>query len=66
LSGSRPGPGRAARLRSVCTALLPSAAAVAWSGGQQWLVSWHPPPDPPDGTPHGAEGVCVTADGDIS
>ena len=36
-----------------------------WSGGQQWLVSWHPPPVPPDGTPHGAEGVCVTADGDI-
>ena len=35
------------------------------SGGQQWLVSWHPPPEPPDGTPHGAEGVCVTADGDI-
>jgi ADP-ribose pyrophosphatase YjhB (NUDIX family) len=35
------------------------------SGGQQWLVSWHPPPEPPDGTPHGAEGVCVTADGGI-
>jgi ADP-ribose pyrophosphatase YjhB (NUDIX family) len=35
------------------------------SGGQQWLVSWHPPPDPPDGTPHGAEGVCVTPDGGI-
>lgn len=36
------------------------------SGGQRWLVSWHPPPEPPDGTPHGAEGVCVTADGDIA
>jgi ADP-ribose pyrophosphatase YjhB (NUDIX family) len=35
------------------------------SGGQQWLVSWHPPPEPPGGTPHGAEGVCVTADGGI-
>ncbi len=35
------------------------------SGGQQWLVSWHPPPEPPDGTPHGAEGVCVTADGEV-
>lgn len=34
-------------------------------GGQQWLVSWHPPPAPPDGIPHGAEGVCVTAAGDI-
>ena len=36
-----------------------------WSGGQQWLVSWHPPPEPPDGIPHGAEGVCVTPDGGI-
>jgi ADP-ribose pyrophosphatase YjhB (NUDIX family) len=35
------------------------------SGGQQWLVSWHPPPEPPGGTPHGAEGVCVTAGGDV-
>jgi ADP-ribose pyrophosphatase YjhB (NUDIX family) len=35
------------------------------SGGQQWLVSWHPPPEPPDGTRHGAVGVCVTADGGI-
>ena len=30
-----------------------------------WLVSWHPPPDPPDGIPHGAEGVCVTPAGDV-
>ncbi|WP_165959143.1 NUDIX domain-containing protein [Actinomadura sp. KC345] len=35
------------------------------SGGQRWLVSWHPPPDPPAGTPHGAEGVCVTRGGDV-
>ena len=35
------------------------------SGGQQWLVSWHPPPEPPDGTPHGAAGVCVTSGGGI-
>ena len=35
------------------------------SGGQRWLVSWHPPPDPPAGTPHGAEGVCVTSGGDV-
>jgi ADP-ribose pyrophosphatase YjhB (NUDIX family) len=32
---------------------------------QDWIVSWHPPPTPPDGTPHGAEGVCVTRDGKI-
>ncbi len=30
------------------------------SGGQDWLVSWHRPPDPPAGIRHGAEGVCVT------
>jgi ADP-ribose pyrophosphatase YjhB (NUDIX family) len=35
------------------------------SGGQDWLVSWHPPPRAPPGTPHGAEGVCVTSAGDI-
>jgi ADP-ribose pyrophosphatase YjhB (NUDIX family) len=35
------------------------------SGGQRWLVSWHPPPGPPDGIPHGAEGICVTAGGDV-
>ena len=31
--------------------------------GQDWIVSWHPPPRPPQGTPHGAAGVCVTDDG---
>lgn len=36
------------------------------SGGQDWLVSWHRAPDPPPGLPHGAEGVCVTADGDVA
>ena len=35
------------------------------SAGQDWLVSWHPPPDPPEGIPHGAEGVCVTPSGDV-
>jgi ADP-ribose pyrophosphatase YjhB (NUDIX family) len=35
------------------------------SGGQRWLVSWHPPPEPPDGIPHGAAGICVTANGCI-
>ena len=33
--------------------------------GQDWIVSWHPPPTPPDGTPHGAAGVCVTSDGKV-
>jgi NUDIX domain-containing protein len=35
------------------------------SNGQDWLVSWHPPPQPPDGIPHGAEGVCVTPAGEV-
>ena len=32
---------------------------------QEWVASWHPPLAPPDGTPHGASGVCVTGDGEI-
>ncbi len=39
------------------------AALEVESDGQRWLVSWHPPPTPPDGTPHGAEGIWVTAAG---
>ena len=33
--------------------------------GHDWVVSWHPPSDPPDGTPHGATGLCLTADGQV-
>jgi ADP-ribose pyrophosphatase YjhB (NUDIX family) len=36
-----------------------------WSGGQQWLVSWHPPPVPPQTGPRMVPRVSVTADGDI-
>lgn len=36
-----------------------------WANGQGWLVSWHRAPRPPDGTPHGAEGVCLTAAGEV-
>ncbi len=32
---------------------------------QEWIVSWHPPSVPPDGTPHGAAGVCITPDDEI-
>jgi ADP-ribose pyrophosphatase YjhB (NUDIX family) len=31
-------------------------------GGQDWRVAWSPRPEPPPGTPHGAEAVCVTGD----
>ncbi|MGW0733020.1 NUDIX domain-containing protein [Streptomyces sp. NPDC002851] len=30
--------------------------------GQLWHVAWYPPPDPPSGSPHGAEAVCVAGD----
>jgi len=33
------------------------------TGGQLWTAAWHPPQTPPAGRPHGAAGVCVTADG---
>lgn len=35
------------------------------ANGQGWIMSWHPPPTPPPGTPHGASGVCVTGDGKV-
>ena len=35
------------------------------ANGQVWSQSWHPPPTPPAGTPHGSLGICVTAEGDI-
>ncbi|WP_426502316.1 NUDIX hydrolase [Dactylosporangium sp. McL0621] len=33
------------------------------SGGQHWLVSWHPPAAEPVGRDHGAAGICVAGDG---
>ncbi|MFI6817265.1 NUDIX hydrolase [Nonomuraea sp. NPDC050328] len=38
---------------------------VTHSNGQDWVVSWHPVDDPPEGEPHGAAGVCVTAGGEM-
>ena len=32
---------------------------------EAWSISWHRPPTPPDGTPHGSSGVCVTPEGSI-
>ena len=32
------------------------------SNGGDWLTDWHPPAVAPGGTPHGANGLCVTAD----
>lgn len=36
---------------------------VAANGGT-WRLSWHPSAAP-DGTRHGAQGICLTADGDL-
>jgi ADP-ribose pyrophosphatase YjhB (NUDIX family) len=33
--------------------------------GQTCLLSWHPPHRIPEGKPHGAEAVCVTASGEV-
>lgn len=35
------------------------------SNGGDWLVSWHPPDAQPEGTPHGATGICVTDLGEV-
>jgi len=32
---------------------------------QDWIASWHSSLTPPDGTPHGASGLCVTGAGEI-
>jgi len=38
---------------------------LARANGQIWSQSWHSPPTPPAGTPHGSLGICVTAQGDV-
>jgi len=35
------------------------------SGGDPWVVSWHPPAAPPAGKPHGANAFCVTEAGNV-
>jgi ADP-ribose pyrophosphatase YjhB (NUDIX family) len=32
------------------------------SNGGDWLTAWHAPDPVPAGTPHGANGFCITAD----
>ncbi len=46
-------------------AARPGESLAVHVNGQDWLASWHPPLLPPNGTPHGAEGVCVTGDGEL-
>jgi ADP-ribose pyrophosphatase YjhB (NUDIX family) len=35
------------------------------SNGGDWLTAWHPPVEAPAGTPHGANGLCITADNSV-
>jgi ADP-ribose pyrophosphatase YjhB (NUDIX family) len=42
--------------------VLDGEVMLSNSGGQSWLVSWHPASDEPVGRPHGAAGVCIAAD----
>ena len=35
------------------------------AGGEDWVSSWHPPPQAPAGTSHGAAGICVTHSSEI-
>jgi ADP-ribose pyrophosphatase YjhB (NUDIX family) len=35
------------------------------SNGGDWLTAWHPAAEVPMGTPHGANGLCVTGDGRV-
>jgi ADP-ribose pyrophosphatase YjhB (NUDIX family) len=35
------------------------------ANGEVWSLSWHSPPTPPPGRPHGSAGVCVTENGEI-
>ena len=47
------------------TALPDGEELQIHTNGQTWLLSWHPPGDPPSGTPHGAAGICRTSTGEI-
>src|SRR5260221_8643205 len=33
--------------------------------GGDWIVAWHPASKAPEGTPHGATAICLTADGGL-
>jgi 8-oxo-dGTP pyrophosphatase MutT (NUDIX family) len=46
----------------LCDSATAGGDVVVSGNGQVWRVRWHPPPDPPPGTPHGAAAICVTGD----
>jgi ADP-ribose pyrophosphatase YjhB (NUDIX family) len=47
------------------TDLLPDGVEIeVFSGGNRWLLSWHPPTSTPEGKPDGSAGICVVASGE--
>ncbi len=46
------------------TAVDRAPLTVITNGGQ-WLISWHPPDEQPEGTPHGATGICRVLSGEV-
>ncbi len=38
---------------------------TACFGGSDWLTRWQPPGTTPEGIPTGANGLCITADGQV-
>src|SRR5215475_11631188 len=45
-----------------CRAARDHEEFVVHSNGGDWLTAWHPGVEAPPGTPHGANGLCITAD----
>ena len=44
---------------------LPDGSEIeVFSGGNRWMLSWHPSTTPPDGKPDGSAGICVVASGE--
>jgi ADP-ribose pyrophosphatase YjhB (NUDIX family) len=54
----RPQPGRTAAV-GVARFVVNGREVTASIGGQDWRVAWCHVSDPPPGSPHGAEAVCV-------
>ncbi len=48
------------------TDLLPDGVEIeVLSGGNRWVLSWHPPTPPPEGTPDGSAGICIVGSGEV-
>ena len=49
----------------IMTDLLADGVEIeVFSGGNHWLLSWHPPTSPPEGKPDGSAGICVVPSGE--